>query len=292
MEGPVLTDTRLNALVDLALSEDLGRGDITSDILIPSDIGGRATILIKADGIFVGGDVAATVFNRVDPSLKVDLLAKDGMKVKKGDVVGRVSGKAISILKAERVALNFMQRLSGIASLTAQYAAEVRGTKAGIYDTRKTTPGLRFLEKYAVRMSGGHNHRLDLGDAVLIKDNHIAILRARGLTLAEVVKKAKTEAPKGMTIEVEVNSLEDAVEAAKAGADIIMFDNMSPDLMRQGVKLLPDGIKTEASGNINLDNVRAAALSGVDIISIGALTHSSRVLDISLELEVLTSGHY
>jgi nicotinate-nucleotide pyrophosphorylase (carboxylating) len=254
--------------------------------LVPPDIGGRASILIKDSGIFVGGEVANVVFQRVDPSLQLDLLLKDGTKVKPGDIVGWISGKVISILKAERVALNFMQRLSGIASLTAQYVNEIQGMKAGIYDTRKTTPGLRFLEKYAVRMGGGRNHRFDLSDAVLIKDNHIAISRARGLTLTDVVKKAKSEAPKGMIVEVEVNSLEDTVEAAKAGADIIMFDNMSPELMRQGVGLLPAGIKTEASGNINLGNVRTAALSGVDIISIGALTHSAKRLDISLELEM------
>lgn len=281
-----MTEKQVYAIVDLALEEDLSRGDITSNILVPPDIGGRASILIKDSGIFVGGEVANVVFQRVDPSLQLDLLLKDGTKVKPGDIVGWISGKVISILKAERVALNFMQRLSGIASLTAQYVYEIQGMKAGIYDTRKTTPGLRFLEKYAVRMGGGRNHRFDLSDAVLIKDNHIAISRARGLTLTDVVKKAKSEAPKGMIVEVEVNSLEDTVEAAKAGADIIMFDNMSPELMRQGVGLLPAGIKTEASGNINLGNVRAAALSGVDIISIGALTHSAKRLDISLELEM------
>jgi nicotinate-nucleotide pyrophosphorylase (carboxylating) len=281
-----MTEKQVYAIVDLALEEDLSRGDITSNILVPPDIGGRASILIKDSGIFVGGEVANVVFQRVDPSLQLDLLLKDGTKVKPGDIVGWISGKVISILKAERVALNFMQRLSGIASLTAQYVNEIQGMKAGIYDTRKTTPGLRFLEKYAVRMGGGRNHRFDLSDAVLIKDNHIAISRARGLTLTDVVKKAKSEAPKGMIVEVEVNSLEDTVEAAKAGADIIMFDNMSPELMRQGVGLLPAGIKTEASGNINLGNVRTAALSGVDIISIGALTHSAKRLDISLELEM------
>jgi len=281
----MMTEKQVYAIVDLALEEDLDRGDITSEILVPPEIGGRASILIKDNGIFVGGEIAGVVFQHVDPSLQLDLLVKDGTRVKPGDITGRVSGKVISILKAERVALNFMQRLSGIASLTAQYVDAIRGMKAGIYDTRKTTPGLRSLEKYAVRMGGGHNHRFSLGDAVLIKDNHIAISRARGLTLSDVVKKAKSESPKGIVIEVEVNSLEDALEAARAGANIIMFDNMSPDLMRRGVGILPAGIKTEASGNIDLGNVRAAALSGVDIISIGALTHSAKRLDISLELD-------
>ena len=286
LSRPAVTEKQIRAIIDLALEEDLSRGDITSDILVPPDIGGRASILIKDKGIFVGGEVARIVFHRIDPSLQVELLVKDGTKVKPGDIAGRISGKVNSILKAERVALNFIQRLSGIASLTAQYVVQVRGTKAGIYDTRKTTPGLRLLEKFAVRMGGGHNHRFDLGDAVLIKDNHIAISRARGLTLAGVVGKAKAEVSKEMTVEVEVNSLEDAVEAAGAGADIIMFDNMSPDMMRRGIDLLPSEIMTEASGNIDLDNVRAAALAGVDIISVGALTHSAKRLDISLELEM------
>jgi nicotinate-nucleotide pyrophosphorylase (carboxylating) len=263
----------------------LGHGDVTSEALIPSELEGKATILVKADGVLAGLEVAKRVFQRVDPSLKVEPRVKDGTKVKRGDIAATVSGRVISILKAERVALNFLQRLSGIASLTAQYMAEVRDTKARITDTRKTTPGLRLLEKYAVRMGGGHNHRFHLGDGILIKDNHLAVLRARGLTLKKVVARAKQKVPKGLKVEVEVNSAKDALAAAKAGADIVMLDNMSPAEMRKAVDLLPKGIKTEASGGINLTNVRAAALAGVDIISIGALTHSPKALDISLELE-------
>ncbi|OGO37229.1 MAG: nicotinate-nucleotide diphosphorylase (carboxylating) [Chloroflexi bacterium RBG_16_57_8] len=281
-----MPEEKLIAIVDLALAEDIGRGDVTSEILIPPELEGQASILIKAEGILAGIRVAEAVFHRVDPDLMVDLFVQDGTKVESGEIVGRVSGRVVSILKAERVALNFLQRLSGIASMTATYVAEVQGTEAGVYDTRKTTPGLRFLEKYAVRMGGGHNHRIDLGDFVLIKDNHIAILRGRGMTLKEIVAQAKTKAPRGMTIEVEVTSPEDAVEAVQAGADIIMFDNMPPDEMRRAVGMLPKKVRTEASGSINLTNVRSAALAGVDIISIGgALTLSAQAMDISLELE-------
>lgn len=273
-------------IIDLALAEDTGRGDITSEILIPPDLRGQAALLVKAEGVLAGGELAREIFLRVDPALKVELLIKDGTKIKQGDVIGTVSGRVTSILKAERVVLNFLQRLSGIASLTAQHVDKIRDCKAKIVDTRKTTPGLRTLEKYAVRMGGGQNHRMHMGDAVLIKDNHIAILRKQGLTLKDIVVKAKKNAPPGMVVEVEVTSPEEAREAAGAGATMIMFDNMGPDEMRRAIGLLPQGVRAEASGNINLDNVRAAALSGVDIISIGALTHSAKALDISLELEM------
>ena len=286
MVAASMPEEQLYDIIDLALREDLGRGDITTDVLIPPGIDGKASILVKADGVLAGGGVAEVVFRRVDTSLKTELFTKDGSAVEAGEVVGMVSGKVASILKAERVALNFLQRLSGVASLTAQYVAQTRGTKAGIYDTRKTTPGLRFLEKYAVRMGGGCNHRLDLGDFVLIKDNHIAILRGRGMALADIVRQAKAKVPGGMKVEVEVTSAEDGVEAARAGADIVMFDNMSAGDMKKTVGMLPQGVRTEASGGITLASVREVALTGVDIISVGALTHSARVLDISLELEL------
>ena len=286
MVAALMPEDQLYEIVDLALREDLGRGDITTDALIPTGIDGEASILIKSDGVLAGGGVAEIVFRRVDADLKTELSAKDGSSVKAGQIVGSVSGRVVSILKAERVALNFLQRLSGVASLTAQYVAQTTGTNAGIYDTRKTTPGLRFLEKYAVRMGGGSNHRLDLGDFVLIKDNHIAILRGRGMALSDIVKQAKAKVPHGMKVEVEVTSAEDGVEAARAGADIVMFDNMSAADMKKAVGMLPQGVKTEASGGITLASVREVAMTGVDIISVGALTHSARVLDISLELEL------
>ena len=283
-----LPQEQLDNIIELALAEDISHGDVTSETLIPPDLQGKASILVKAEGVLAGGEVAKMVFLKVDSSLKVDLLIQDGAKVKCGDIVATVSGRVISILKAERMALNFLQRLSGIASQTAQYIAETQGTTVKITDTRKTTPGLRLLEKYAVRMGGGQNHRFHLGDGILIKDNHLAALRALGMSLKDIVAKAKQNAPQGLTVEVEVNTVEEALEAAAAGADIIMLDNMSPDEMRRVVSLIPGQVKTEASGGITLNNVRAAAMAGVNIISIGALTHSPKALDISLELEPQT----
>ena len=188
-------------------------------------------------------------------------------------------------MKAERTALNFLQRMSGVASLTAQYVAEVKGLKAGIYDTRKTTPGLRVLEKYAVRMGGGYNHRRDLGDAVLIKDNHIAAMRATGLNLEQIVVKARQNVPQGTIIEAEVTNEAEAAEALKGGADIIMLDNMRTKEMKRVVEMVKGSAKLEASGGITLKNLREVALTGVDMISIGALTHSYKALDISLEMD-------
>jgi len=283
-----LPEEQVDNIIDLALAEDISHGDVTSETLIPPDLQGKASILVKAEGVLAGGEVAKRLFLRVDSSLTVDLLVKDGTKVKCGDIIATVSGRVISILKAERVALNFLQRLSGIASQTAQYIAETQGTEVRITDTRKTTPGLRLLEKYAVRMGGGHNHRFHLGDGILIKDNHLAALRALGMSLKDIVAKAKQNAPRGLTVEIEVNTVEEALEAAAAGADIIMLDNMPPDEMRRVISLIPEHVKTEASGGITLANVRAAAMAGVNIISIGALTHSAKALDISLELEPQT----
>lgn len=239
---------------------------------------------MKKRGIVAGGEIARLVFLHVDPSLKVDLLIKDGTRVKPGDVMGTVSGRVASILKAERVALNFLQRLSGIASLTAQYVARARGYKAVIADTRKTTPGLRMLEKYAVLMGGGKNHRFHLGDAILIKDNHIAALRARGMSLKDMVLKAKRNAP-GVEVEIEVTNRQETLEAIEGGADIIMLDNMDTEQMRAMVALIAGRAKIEASGGITLANVRQVAATGVDIISVGALTHSVKALDISIEIE-------
>lgn len=280
-----LSERELDTIVERALDEDTGHGDITSEALMPSDVTGRASLLVKERGVLAGIDVAAYVFNRVDSSLKVEILVQDGIAVKPGDIAGTVSGSAISILKAERVALNFLQRLSGIASTTAQYVAETEGTGVKIMDTRKTTPGLRRLEKYAVRAGGGVNHRFHLGDAVLIKDNHIAALRATGLNLKDIVAKACRNTPPGITVEVEVTGVREIQEALEAGPDIIMLDNMSIDDMKQAVRLVQGQARLEASGGITLDNVREVAMTGVDMISTGALTHSYKALDISLEFE-------
>ena len=235
-----------------------------------------------------GGEVAKRVFLKVDPSLKVEVLIEDGTSVKPGDIVATVSGRVVSILKAERVALNFLQRLSGIASQTAQYVAKTRGFVVNISDTRKTTPGLRLLEKHAVRVGGGQSHRFHLGDGILIKDNHIAALRALGMSLKDIVAKAKQNAPQGLIVEVEVKTTQEALDGVEAGADIIMLDNMSPGEMRHVVNLVGSHVKIEASGGITLANVRAAVGAGVDVISIGALTHSVTALDKSLELEPQT----
>jgi nicotinate-nucleotide pyrophosphorylase (carboxylating) len=283
-----LSEEQLDSIIDLALAEDISHGDITSEALIPPDLSGKASILVKENGVLAGGEVARRVFYRVDPSLKVEVLTKDGDTVQAGDIVATITGSIIGILKAERVALNFLQRLSGIASLTAQYVAATSGLPARITDTRKTAPGLRLLEKYAVRMGGGQNHRFHLGDAVLIKDNHIAALRALSMSLKEIIAKAKQNVPGGVTVEVEVTSTQEALDALKAGTDIIMLDNMSPNEMRQVVKLVSGQAKIEASGGITLANVHQVAMTGVDIISIGALTHSAKALDISLELEPQT----
>ncbi len=288
IEGIQLSEEQLDAIIDTALAEDISHGDITSETLVPANLDSRASMLVKKGGVLAGGGVARRLFLRVDPSLKVELLIKDGARVKPGDVIATISGRAVSILKAERTALNFLQRLSGIASLTARYVARTRGFPVSITDTRKTTPGLRMLEKYAVRMGGGKNHRLHMGDGILVKDNHLAALRALGLSLTEIITRARRNAPPGMTVEVEVTTVQEAGEAAEAGADIIMLDNMGPEEMRQAVDMVAGRARIEASGGITLANVRQAAMAGVDIISIGALTHSVKALDISLELEPQT----
>ena len=280
-----MTNREIDNIIDLALVEDVSHGDLTSEALIPSGIQGRASILAKAEGVLAGIEVSKRVFFKVDPSLEFKGLTKDGTRVKPGDTVATLSGEALSILKGERVALNFLSRLSGIATNTARFVAEVEGFRVKISDTRKTTPGLRQLEKYAVSLGGGQNHRLHLGDGVLIKDNHLSVLHALGMSLKEIVLKAKQNTPQDQAVEVEVGTAEEALEAAEAGADIIMLDNVAPDEMHRIRGLIPGHIKLEASGGINLKNVRAAAQAGVDIISIGALTHSVKALDFSLEFE-------
>jgi len=278
-------EAQWDRVVDMALAEDLGWGDLTTDILVPDAAQGRGIIVAKAEGVLAGGPIAARVFHKVDASLKVDLLLAEGSRLQPGQTIATVQGRVPSILKAERLALNFLQHLSGIATETARYVEAVAGLPTIIVDTRKTTPGLRLMEKYAVRMGGGRNHRYHLGDGILIKDNHLAALRRAGLSLAEAVNRAKTGAPHTLQIEVEVESLEQAREAVEAGAHIIMLDNMGLEEMRQAVEMARGRALVEASGGITLENVRAVAETGVDFISVGALTHSVKALDISLELE-------
>jgi nicotinate-nucleotide pyrophosphorylase (carboxylating) len=276
---------RIDEIVDLAIAEDLGKGDITTDALIAGDQQGTGLIMAKREGILAGTEAAKQVFRRVDPKLKLELLLKDGARLKAGSTIASVSGSIASILKAERTALNFLQRLSGIASETDRYVERVQGLSVRIMDTRKTTPGLRLLEKYAVRVGGGQNHRMSLGDGILVKDNHLAMLRSQGLSIKQIVAEARQKAPRGLLVDVEAATVLEALEAAEAGADIVMLDNMSLDDMREAVRTIHGRALLEASGGITLDNVRAVAETGVDLISIGALTHSVRALDISLELQ-------
>jgi nicotinate-nucleotide pyrophosphorylase (carboxylating) len=278
--------SQIEEIIDRALAEDLGKGDVTTEALISSNQQGTGFIVAKKEGILAGTGVAKQVFHRVDPELKVEILTEDGARVKQGTKMVKVSGSIASILKAERVALNFLQRLSGIATETNRYVARVEGLPVRIMDTRKTTPGLRSLEKYAVKAGGGENHRMNLGDGVLIKDNHLAGLRSRGLDIKEVVARARQNAPQRLPLEVEVKTVSEALEAVEAGADIVMLDNMNLEDMRKAVKTIHGRALIEASGGITLDNVRAVAETGVDFISIGALTHSARALDISLEVEI------
>lgn len=280
-----LPKAQLNEIINRALAEDLGSGDITTEALIARDWQSKASILIKSDGVLAGVDIARQVFLKVDPKLHVEILIQDGAQVKSGNIAALIKGKTASILKAERTALNFLQHLSGIATETARYVEAVKGLPVKILDTRKTTPGLRVLEKYAVRAGGGYNHRMHLADGILIKDNHLVAFRKQGGDLKEIISRARHRAPVNLKIEVEVKTLEEAQEAVAAGADIIMLDNMDIDTMRQAVKIIKDHVLIEASGGVNLSNVRAIAETGVDLIAIGALTHSAKVLDISLELQ-------
>ena len=276
---------QVKRLVDLALAEDLGRGDVTTNSLIAEKKTGVASILAQEKGILAGGGVARQVFRRVDPELKVRLRVKDGAALSPGEVIATVEGRTASILKAERTALNFLQRLSGIATETNRYVKAVEGLPVRILDTRKTAPGLRALDKYAVKVGGGKNHRMNLGDGVLIKDNHRAALQSEGLSIREIIARVWQNAPAATPVEIEVSTPQEALEAAEAGANIVMLDNMSLDDMRQAVKMLRGVALIEASGKITLDTVRAVAETGVDFISVGAITHSARALDISLELK-------
>jgi nicotinate-nucleotide pyrophosphorylase (carboxylating) len=275
-----MIDIRTAHLIDLALEEDAGLGDVTSRAVFPAKHRSRAVIGAKQDIILCGLELAKAVFSRVDPALKVSLLAADGDRVTKGTAVLRVAGPTVALLTAERTALNFLQRLSGIATQARRYAAAVRGTGVRIVDTRKTTPGYRALEKYAVRCGGCFNHRSSLGEHVLIKDNHIA---AAG-SLTKAVRLCQAAAPHGAKIEVEAGTLAEVREAVRAGAGIILLDNMTPAEVRAAVKVIAGRAVVEVSGGVKFDTLRDYALPGVDVISIGALTHSANAVDLSLEI--------
>jgi nicotinate-nucleotide pyrophosphorylase (carboxylating) len=277
-----ITDPETRQLIDLALSEDIRGGDVTSRLLLRDDPSGRAVIVAKQDGVLAGLPVAGMVFRAVNPRLVFRMLKRDGEGIRKGDEVALVRGKIQAILSAERTALNFLQRLSGIATLTSKYVDEVKGTGTKILDTRKTTPGLRILEKYAVKTGGGKNHRMGLFDMILIKENHIKA--AGGVSRAVMRARSKRRKEK---VEVEVRNLPEAREAVTSKPDWIMLDNMRIDRMRKAVRLIRSAsrnIRIEASGSVNLKNIRKIALTGVDFISVGALTHSAPALDMSLIL--------
>lgn len=277
---------QIEEIVQNALDEDLKNGDVTTVPLVPSHLTGNATFLAKANGILAGMEIATIVFQKVDPFLKYTRIINDGARVKPGDILGKVEGSVQGILMSERTALNFLQHLSGIATLTSQYVNAVKGLPVKILDTRKTVPGLRILEKYAVSAGGGTNHRLNLGDMALIKDNHIAILRRQGLNIKDILRLARAKCPGKMKIEIETSSPAEALEAAEAGADVIMLDNMDLNSMRKAVGLINHRATVEASGGVNMDTVRAIAETGVDWISVGAITHSAPALDISLKLKL------
>ena len=268
----------IERIIRTALEEDIGLGDITTEVTVKQETVARAELVAKEDFTLAGLDVAAEVFKVLDPEVSFEKISTDGRTVAKGEVIAWLRGRASVLLQGERVALNLLQRMSGIASLTAEYVAEVAGTNATIVDTRKTVPGLRALDKYAVRMGGGRNHRIGLFDGVLIKENHIAA--AGGIGAA--IERAKQQLPHTLKIEIETCDLDEVAEALQSGADIIMLDNMTLDEMRQGVELIAGRALVEASGGVNLERVRDIAETGVDIISVGALTHSVRATDISM----------
>ena len=285
MRSVIYLTPEVQSLIDRALEEDQAFNDTTTSSIIPTELKGIGVIKAKADGVLAGVGVSMAVFRRVNLILQTEALLDDGAILAPGRSIARVEGATASILRAERTALNFLQRLSGIATETSRYVMLVEGTKAKIVDTRKTTPGLRYLEKYAVRAGGGSNHRFSLADGILIKDNHIAARRSVGLSLKETVKLALERASHTLKVEVEVTTLEELEEALDAGAHIIMLDNMSLDDMRRAMQTVNGRAVIEASGGISLDTVRAVAETGVDLISIGGLTHSVRALDMSLDLE-------
>ena len=268
--------------VQRALREDIGPGDVTSNWTLGTEAQAVGRFLVKAPGVIAGLDVAAEVFRQVDERVRWEPLVEDGTRVKSGQVLARVGGPAVALLSGERVALNFIQRMSGIATLTRRYVQAVRGTNAIILDTRKTAPGLRLFDKLAVRLGGGANHRFGLYDMVLIKDNHIAA--SGGITPAVERVRARNRA--GLPIEVEVTTLAQLQEALSLGVDRIMLDNTDLETMRRAVQLTGGQVPLEASGGITLENVAEVAATGVDYISIGALTHSAPALDVSMDIEV------
>jgi len=288
----MLTQAIIDRTVRAALDEDAPWGDVTSEYLIPENALAEADLVAREPGVFSGGAVFTAAFRLTDPGVDVQLLVEDGEYFETGAVLAVVSGPARSVLTAERIGLNFVQRMSGIATLTNLYVAEVAHTGARIADTRKTTPGLRAFERHAVVSGGGHNHRFSLSDAVMAKDNHLAVLTRNGSSVTEALKAAISRLPHTVHVEVEIDSLDqlDAILAVGTGArgvGTIMLDNFSLDDMRTGVERIAGRAIVEASGGVNLETVRAIAETGVDVVSVGALTHSARALDLGLDIRIV-----
>ena len=287
----MLSGDHIDFVVRAALDEDAPWGDLTSEALIPADAVATAELRARESGVFSGGEVFTAAFALTDSRIDIDVRVSDGEAFAAGDVLASVTGPARGVLQAERVGLNFTQRMSGIATLTAAYVAAIAGTGARIADTRKTTPGLRRFERHAVRSGGGHNHRFSLSDAVMAKDNHLAVLVARHGSITAALQAARTALPHTTHLEVEIDRLDqlDAVLAAGTGprgVGTIMLDNFSLDDLRAGVAAIAGRTIVEASGGVNLDTVAAIAASGVDVVSVGALTHSARALDLGLDVRV------
>jgi nicotinate-nucleotide pyrophosphorylase (carboxylating) len=276
----------VDAILERALAEDAPWGDATSEAFLPDTANAAAEFVAREAGVLSGAGVFARVFALADPSVEVETLATDGQLFGAGEVLARVSGPARSVLRAERVALNLVQRMSGIATETARYVAAVTGTGARIVDTRKTVPGLRLLDRQAVRDGGGRNHRFSLSDAVLVKDNHLAVLAAQGISAGEAIRRARATLPHTTSIEVEVDRLDQIEEVVAAGADTVLLDNFSLDQLREGLAIVGGRARVEASGGVDLGSVAAIAATGVDVISVGALTHSVRALDLGLDIGV------
>ena len=280
-----LSAAEIRAAVRLALAEDIGGGDATTLATVPANATAKAVMRAREPLVVAGAGFAETAFRELSPKIKIEKLSRDGQRIAAGKILLNISGPARAILTAERVALNFVQRLSGVATLTSQFVEAVHGTNAKILDTRKTTPGWRRFEKYAVTCGGGKNHRIGLSDMILIKDNHLAALQnEKPNAIAAAVARAREKFPK-LKIEVEADTLKQVEQALDAGADFILLDNMDLKQLRQAVKIVNGRAKTEASGGVNLKTVRAIAETGVDFISVGALTHSARAVDIGLDFE-------
>ena len=286
-----LSESALWDLIRNTLKEDIGSGDITTELLIPKNKVIKAVIILKEKAVVAGLEIARRVFKTVDNNIQFKAISTDGSREKPDKIIAKIQGKAGSILSGERTALNFLGHLSGVATVTRSFAEQVKPYKVKIMDTRKTTPGLRELEKYAVALGGGYNHRMGLWDAVLVKDNHIAVLKAgaRGINIKDIARLVKEKKPKGMKTDIEVRNLKEFQEILEIPPDIIMLDNMDISQIKKAVAMRDaqrnrQNVKIEVSGGVRLSNVKAIAKTGVDIISIGALTHSAKAVDMSLEV--------